>query len=92
MPVWIAIILASAFLPCVFLSLFFFFSSFVQPAIVDFVNCEQCIRVLFMGPINYFSVTFLLKMGPTALFTYLKIISLQYFSVSEKISSIQINP
>ena len=36
MPVWIAMILASAFLHYVFL--FFFF--LVQPAIVDFVNYE----------------------------------------------------
>ena len=41
----------------------------------------------------YFSATFLLKMGLTALFTHLKIISLQCFQfqflVSAKISSIQ---
>ena len=74
----------------------FYFLFFFQPAIVDFVNCEQCICVLFMVPqITLFSI-FLLKMGPTILFTHLKIISLQcfqfQFSVSAKISSIQTHP
>ena len=76
------------------LSFFFFF--FFQPTIVDFVNCEQCICVLFTVPQITFLTTFLLKMGPTTLFTYLKIISLQcfqfQFSVSAKISSIQTHP
>ena len=44
----------------------------------------------------YFSATFSLRMSPTALFTHLKIISLQcfqfQFSVSAKISSIQTHP
>ena len=44
----------------------------------------------------HFSVTFSLKMGPTALFTYLKIILLQYFQfqflISANISSIQAEP
>ena len=44
----------------------------------------------------HFSQFFLLKMGPTVLFTYLKNISLQcfqfQFSVSAKISSIQTDP
>ena len=73
---------AYVFLLYVFLFFFSFF--FVQPAIVDFVNCEQCIRALFTVPqITLFS-NFLLKMGPTALFTHLKIISLQYFQFQQK--------
>ena len=44
----------------------------------------------------HFSVTFSLKMGPTTLFTHLKIILLQYFQFSvlsfSKISSIQTDP
>ena len=54
---------------------------------------EQCIRALFTVHKLHFSTTFLFKMGPTALFTHLKIISLQcfqfQFSISAKISSIQ---
>ena len=43
---------------------------------------------------SHFSTTFLLKMGPTALFTHLKIILVQcfQFSVSVTISSIQTDP
>ena len=81
-----------------FFSTFSFFSFFFsfQLAIVDFVNCEQCICVLFMVPqITLFS-NFLLKMGSTILFTHLKIILLQcfqfQFSISAKISSIQTHP
>ena len=86
------IIPASTFQSCVFL--FFFF--LVQPAIVDFVNYEQCIRALFtVSQITLFN-NFFIKNGPTALFTHLKIISLQcfqfQFSVSAKISSIQTHP
>ena len=44
----------------------------------------------------HFSVTFSLKMGPTILFTHLKIILLQYFqfqfSISVTINSIQTDP
>ena len=54
-----------------------------------FFSCSRSYKL-------HFSVIFLLKMGTTALFTYLKIISLQYFqfqfSVSAKISSIQTHP
>ena len=71
------------------LSFFLFF----QPAFVNFftvnsvsVHCLQTHKLHFL-------VTFLLKIGPTVLFTHLKIISLQYFqfqfSVSGQISSIQ---
>ena len=38
-------------------------------------------RVLFMDHKFHFSATFSLKMGPTILFTYLKIILLQFFSI-----------
>ena len=45
----------------VFLHVFLFF--FFQPAIVDFVNCEQCICVLFTVPqITLFS-NFFIKNG-----------------------------
>ena len=54
-------------------------------------------RALFTGPTNItFQQFFLLKMINITLFTYLKIILLQYFqfqfSVSTKISSIQTDP
>ena len=71
---------------CVCISMFFF--SLLR-------SMFQCFP---MGPVHcswdlqtYFSTKFLLKMGPTALFTHLKIILLQYFqfSVFSKISSIQ---
>ena len=75
---------------CVFLSFFFFL---VQPAIVDFVNYKQCIHVLFMVPQIILFNNFFIKNGLQALFTHLKIISLQcfqfQFSVLAKISSIQ---
>ena len=78
------------------LSFFFFFFFWVQPAIVDFVNCEKCIRALFTVPQITLFNNFFIKNGSTTLFTHLKIISLQYFqfqfSVSAKISSIQTHP
>ena len=48
MTVWIQIISASTFFELRFSLLFFFF--FGSAAIVDFVNCEQCIRALFTVP------------------------------------------
>ena len=55
-------------------------------------HCEQwsvhCLRTHKF----HFSATFSLKMGPTALFTYLKKYFAIVFSVSVKISSIQIDP
>ena len=75
-------------------SLLFFF--LVQPAIVDFVNYEQCIRTLFTIRQITLSATLLFKMGLIALFIHLKIILLQcfqfQFSISAKISSIQTHP
>ena len=59
----------------IFTKLGFFFSALA--AVVDQVNSEQCIHAMFMGPINFtFQPFFLLKIGLTALFTYLKIILL----------------
>ena len=76
--VWIQLIVTSAFLSCGFLFLFFFL---VQPTLVEFstvnsafVHCSGIYKF-------YFSATFSLKIGPTILFTHLKIILLQYFSV-----------
>ena len=63
-------------------------------------NWKLCVSVgfFFVGPMHYsrdpqiqISANFSLKLGPTALFTYLKIILLQYFQFSV-ISSIQTNP
>ena len=73
-----------------FLSFFFFF---FQPHYL----IKSIVNSVFMHYLQthkfYFSAIFSLKMGPTALFTHLKIILLQYFqfqfSVSIKISSIQ---
>ena len=60
MTVWFAMKPTSTFLLHVFL---FFFFLFFQPAIVDFVNCKQCICVLFTAPqITLFS-NFLIKNG-----------------------------
>ena len=67
-----------------------------------FFNCAFLWLLAFpVGPVHYsrdqqtsfFNETFI-KNGPTALFTHLKIILLQYFqfSVFNKISSIQIHP
>ena len=63
------------FWSCVFLYFFFFF--FFSRLTLSTVNSAfmHCLR----SHILHFSATFLLKMGPTALFTHLKIISLQYF-------------
>ena len=90
--VWFAMKPTSTFLLHVFL--FFFFFSSPQQLILSTVNSAY---------MNYsrshklhFLAIFLLKMGPTTLFTHLKIISLQcfqfQFSVSVKISSIQTHP
>ena len=57
-----------------------------------FFYCES--RVLFTRPVSTFSVKFSLKLGPTILFTHLKIILLQCFQflVFSTINSIQTNP
>ena len=71
-PVWIQIIVASAFLLCDF---FFFF----QPAFVDFSTFNSTSVYCSQTQKFHFSATFSLKMGHTALFTHLKIILLQCF-------------
>ena len=77
-----------------FLSLFFLlFFFFFQPHYL----IKSTVNSIFMHCLQthkfYFLTIFSLKMGPTALFTHLKIILLQcfqfQFSVSIKISSIQ---
>ena len=71
-------------------SLFFFF--FFQPTIVDFVNCEQCIRVLFTVPQITLFNNFFIKNGSHSTICIFKNYFTTAFSVSAKISSIQINP
>ena len=77
-----------------FFSFFFFFFFQPQQLTLSTVNSASvhCLRSHKV----HFSATFLLKMGPTALFTHLKIISLQcfqfQFSISAKISLIQTHP
>ena len=65
-----------AFHVCVYVCLFGFF---FQAVIVDFSR-EQC--TVHGTHKLHFSVTFSLKIGPTILFTHLKIILLQYFQFS----------
>ena len=61
--------------------IFFFFLA----ALFDQVNREQCTHALFTDPqIPLFSAIFSLKMGPTTLFTHLKIILLQCFQFQQK--------
>ena len=78
--VWIQLIITSAFLSHVYLFIFFqpqlLTKSFVNSARMHYSRTHKL----------HFSVTFSLKMGPTVLFTYLKIILLQsfQFSVSAK--------
>ena len=82
-------IVLSMCLDCAFaLPRFFFlrfpFFFFLQAAVVDQVFREQCFRAIFTDPqITLFS-NFSLKMGPTTLFTHLKIISLQCFQFQQK--------
>ena len=79
-----------------FLSTFFFF--FFLPSCSCWPSLPWIVFLCTVHePTNYiFLATFSLKMGPTVLFTHLKIISLQcfqfQFSVSAKISSIQTDP
>ena len=68
MTVWIQIISASTFFELRF-SLFFFF--FGSAAIVDFVNCEQCIRTLFTVPqITLFSHFFIKNRSHSTIYTF----------------------
>ena len=68
-------------------SLFFFF--LLSAIKADFFNREQCICVLFTDPQISLLINFFIKNGSTILFTYLKIILLQCFSV---FSCIQTDP
>ena len=64
--VWITIIPTSMFYNCVFL-FFFFFSA----AIVDFVNCEQCICALFTVPqITLFNNFFIKNGSHSTIYTF----------------------
>ena len=54
-----------------FFSFFFFFFFFFQPAIVDFVNCEQCICVLFtVSQITLFSNFFIKNGSHNTIYTF----------------------
>ena len=78
MTVWFAIKPTSTFLLYVFLIFFFFF----QPAIVDFVNCEQCICVLFTVPqITFFSKFFIKNGSHNIIYTFKNYFAI-VFSVS----------
>ena len=69
MTVWITIIPTSTFYNCVFLLFFFFF--FFSAVIVDFVNSEQCICVLFTVPqITLFSNFFIKNGSHSTIYTF----------------------
>ena len=56
---------------CVHLYVFLFFFFFSQPALVDFVNCEQCISALFTVPqITLFSNFFLKNGSHSTIYTF----------------------
>ena len=92
--VWIGLFLHLRFAFSVFFFFFFFFFFFTRFALGDNYHCSRIIATLFMGPTTTLFRKKILKMGPTALFTHLKIILLQcfQFSVSTKISCIQMDP
>ena len=76
-------------LRCVFLSFFFFFlrvlgrrqNLLFMRQISLFTHCSSTFHTLFMGPTATLFKK-ILKMGPTILFTHLKIILLQFFQFS----------
>ena len=73
--------------PC--FPLFFFL---FQPAIVDFVNCEQCICVLFTVPqITLFDNFFIKNGSHNTIYTFKNYFA-TVFTVLAKISSIQTHP
>ena len=81
---------------CVCISALFLLLFSFKPVLLTF-QCVNSASVYCSRTHKFhFSTTFSLKMGPTTLFTHLKIILLQYFqfqfSVSAKISSIQTDP
>ena len=66
--VWITLIPASTFPKLCF---FFFFFFFCSAAIVDFVNCEQCIHILFTVPqITFFSNFFIKNGSHSTIYTF----------------------
>ena len=85
---------------------FFFFHAFVRLMVIGHALCNeqqqqnltfltlfsQSMHIMYCSRTHkfHFSATFSLKIDPTVLFTYLKIILLQYFSVS--IFSFQLYP
>ena len=80
---------------CVLLLHFFFFHAFCfRGQLSLFMHCSRTVHVLFMGSTTTLFIKKILKMGPTVLFTHLKIILLQcfQFSVSATINSIQTDP
>ena len=74
--VWIGIIPTFAF--CVFCFFFFFFfhAFCFRGQLSLFIPCSSTVHALFMGPTTTLFRKKILKMGPTALFTHLKIILL----------------
>ena len=76
---------------CIFSSFFFFFWHTFWPIFLLFIHCCATIFDFFSWTVHtiyclwthklHFSATFSLKMGLTVLFTHLKIILLQCFSV-----------
>ena len=80
---------------CVFIFLFYVFVRFMATVHVQCINSSykvwlfllfffsQSVHTVYCSWTHkfHFSTTFSLKMGPTILFTHLKIILLQYFSV-----------
>ena len=87
-PVWIQIIVASAFLLCGFLFFLFLF-----PARICWLfYSEQCICVLFTDPqIPLFSNLFIKNGSHDTIYTFKNYFA-TVFSISEKISSIQTDP
>ena len=59
----------------------FFFLFLASAAVIDQVSSEQLLYIIHGFYQLHFSIIFLLKMGPTILFTHLKIILSQCFSV-----------
>ena len=72
--------LKSAFLMLRFLFFFFFF---VQPTMVDRSSVTVFLCTVYRSHKLYFLSIFSLKMGPTVLFTHLKIILLQCFQFQQ---------
>ena len=73
-----------------FFFFFFLYTRFNWGQKLLFILCGYCSYCFVV--FTHFSATFSLKMDPTALFTHLKIILLQCFQFSTKISCIQMDP